>query len=172
MEPGCTCKYNSDGDKECRFFCDSGDILRFGLYMDACGLPRKVTRCPGFQKLISCEDEFRNQMNELEEDNHERTEIKIEAHCKACRANQIIQVMDVSTYVVVEVPRKITQVVTKVAMTKQHEPSKIVGEDFPVDILWLFESDGVKKVVFLPFGVGLKAISVDCTIASLIKTSS
>jgi len=48
--------------------------------------------------------------------------------------------MDVSTYVVVEVPRKITQVVTKVAMTKQHEPSKIVGEDFPVDILWLFES--------------------------------
>merc|ERR1712166_295788 len=108
--------------------------------MDACGLPRKVTRCPGFQKLISCEDEFRDQMKELEDKDHRRTEIKIEAHCKACRANQIIQVMDVSTYVVVEVPRKITQVVTKVAMTKQHEPSKIVGEDFPVDILWLFES--------------------------------
>ena len=46
--------------------CDAGvDKLRHGIYADACGLPRKVARCDGFQRRVSCEDEFRRQMLEL-----------------------------------------------------------------------------------------------------------
>jgi hypothetical protein len=132
-DPGCTCKYNTDGVEECRFFCDGGDDLEFGLYMDACGLPKMVTRCPGFQKLISCEDEFRDQMKELEDGLRKglRKEIKIPAHCNACRANQIAQAIHISTHVVMKSPNKIS-INKHVAMTQKNS--------IPVDILWLFDS--------------------------------
>ena len=33
--------------------------------MDQCGLPIKSTRCPGFQRDVTCEEEYRKQMSEI-----------------------------------------------------------------------------------------------------------
>ena len=82
--PDCTCKTDADGNKECRFWCKE-EPFRSGIFMDECGLPRKVTRCPGFQRQITCEKEFDEMLQELKDTSHTRTQIKISPQCQACR---------------------------------------------------------------------------------------
>jgi predicted outer membrane repeat protein len=91
-DPDCQCRRNNDNVEECRLWCDALDDTRGGIYMDACGLPKKVTRCPGFQQLISCEQEFRKQWQQLHDPDHSRNRIYIQPQCQACRGNMVVGV--------------------------------------------------------------------------------
>jgi hypothetical protein len=158
-EAGCECKKNDLGNLVCKFWCDGGDELRGGLYMDKCGLPRKVTRCPGFQQLISCERAFKEQMIELLDNKHSRSKISIAAQCMACRSNSIVSVARGKFPVEVEVflTKKIALVSLSNADLERirggggnlssvpNETAASSGNTakIGVDVMWLF--DGVRK---------------------------
>ena len=55
--PNCQCETNSDGVLNCKVKCKQ-DVLKKGLFMDACSVPRVVQRCFGFQRRTSCPDLF------------------------------------------------------------------------------------------------------------------
>ena len=157
-DPGCECRYNSQGVEECKFWCDGGDELRGGLYMDKCGLLRKVTRCPGFQQLISCERSFKEQMIELLDNKHSRSKISIAAQCMACRSNSIVNVARGTFPVEVElfltkkiamatVPNAYLEIIRRgggnlnssaSGTTASPENSSKIG----VDVMWLFDGKG------------------------------
>ena len=131
-DPGCSCKYNTDGVEECRFFCNGGSMYDSGLYMDVCGLPRMVSRCPGFQRLVTCDDEFKNQMTNLHDPNHPRYKINIEPQCRACRENFVTEVKNLSA--VVEWEKKRTISINPMIITTTG-----LSVNAPVDVLWLFD---------------------------------
>merc|ERR1712127_811570 len=87
--PGCLCKTNKEGVEECKIFCEVKDSVAEGVYVDACGLPTKITRCPGFERRVSCDDEFKKQMKELLDPEQNRDSIKLPSQCVACRANNV-----------------------------------------------------------------------------------
>ena len=47
---------------------------------------------PRFQSLVSCEDNFRRQIQEVRDKNHPRLQVSIEPQCMACRENNIVSV--------------------------------------------------------------------------------
>ena len=128
--PGCSCKTNKEGAEECKIFCEVKDSFAEGVYVDACGLPTKITRCPGFERRVSCEDEFKKQMKELLDPEQNRESIKLPSQCVACRANNVLRRHSATMPVtIVQHPFK--------RVVKAHDPK--TGTDIVVDALWLFE---------------------------------
>jgi hypothetical protein len=131
LPPGCTCKENANGEKDCRFRCgDDLDPLYAGMHMDQCGLPIKTTRCPGFKRGISCEEEFRTQWAELEDFEHNRVMIDLKPYCQKCRETTVLHRRKVELVVEVE------EVSPLVRRATAYDP--VTERYIPVDALWLF----------------------------------
>ena len=91
IDADCTCKAENDGAPDCRYWCDAGDELYGGIYLDQCGLPLKVTRCPGFKRDITCEEEFTKQMREVSDPDNKRVMISLKSYCQKCRTTTVLQ---------------------------------------------------------------------------------
>eukprot|EP00949_MAST-11_sp_MAST-11-sp1_P002720 g2720.t1 len=135
-DPGCVCTTT-----ECTIQCEGDflDKLRGGLFLDECAVPRKVTRCPRFQSLVSCEDNFRRQIQEVRDKNHPRLQVSIEPQCMACRENNIVSV---ERHDNVKVIRKSTGLLEDHVTCEVNE-----NETLPVDVLWLFNDVSVESNV-------------------------
>lgn len=148
-DAGCLCKYSVyEGREECRIWCDTYDIYRGGLYMDQCGLPKKVTRCSGYQKLVTCEINYKKQFKELQDENHVRTAISIEGQCQSCRPNSISAIRDVEAKVTTEsfAYKKLAKAIVPRSFVEGRSTSNTSDTvDVYVDVLWMFENlDGSK----------------------------
>jgi hypothetical protein len=155
VDPDCACKQSSaDGPPDCRYWCDVGEELRGGVFMDQCGLPRKVTRCPGYQKQITCEMRFRELWREYVD--LESTSIEIDRQCRACRPTKLHVVRPLSLKVNVELMTNLgiyrhavvddssivsvrPQTDTGIGMNSGNKTVAGLTESvLPVDVLWLF----------------------------------
>jgi hypothetical protein len=55
-EPDCVCEEEEGKlQKTCTLKCVQ-NVYRQGVFFDKCGVMKKITRCPGFEKYVSCED--------------------------------------------------------------------------------------------------------------------
>ena len=130
LVPGCSCKTSNEGVQECKVWCESKDSFVAGVYIDECGLPIKITRCQGFERRVSCEDEFKKQMKELLDPEHATQTLSLQSQCIACRSNTVFHRR------VVTLPVTIVQHPFKRVVTAHDTET---GEDIFVDPLWLFE---------------------------------
>lgn len=56
--PGCECwKVAGTGEEKCQIKCVQDDLTE-GQYHDHCGIPRRVTRCSGFLRRVTCESKY------------------------------------------------------------------------------------------------------------------
>ena len=155
IDPDCACKQSSaDGPPDCRHWCSGGEELRGGVFMDQCGLPRKVTRCPGYQKQITCEMRFREIWREYVD--LDSTSIEIDRQCRSCRPTKlhIVRPLALKVNVALMTPLGIyrhavvengsaatgrPQAETGAEMGSGNETAgELVEPSVPVDVMWLF----------------------------------
>eukprot|EP00949_MAST-11_sp_MAST-11-sp1_P002462 g2462.t1 len=129
-DPACRCATSAEGHTKCFVDCEIGNDYEDGLYMDKCGVPIKLSRCPSFQRRVSCGLEFKRQMETVMDVLSARRFIDMPDPCMACRPTSVINISAVE---------RLKGTIKDYGYKQIAHVTTGLGKNVYVDPLWFFD---------------------------------